>query len=300
MPELPDLNLYVDAISGRVLGQSLMQISVFSPFLLRTVAPPIGYCAGRRVEAVRRLGKRILIILTGGPVIALHLMIAGRLRWHDDGAKQLAVPGKIILARLEFTSGCITLIEAGTQKRAAMHILHDEGGLGALHAGGLEPLECGLNEFTTAVVQENRTLKRALTDPRTLAGIGNAYSDEILHVARLSPMKLTGSLTPEEIARLHAAMRATLQTWCDRLTTEFAGRFPEIGDITAFRPAFVVHGKYNQPCPVCGTKVQRITYANKNDLNYCPTCQTGGKVLADRALSRLLKAEWPKTAEDLE
>ncbi len=305
MPELPDITLYVDAISRRVVGQTLDHVRIRSPFVLRTVDPPIDAAEGRRVLAVERLGKRIVLVLDHDLFLVVHLMIAGRFRWFEPGER--AALGRIEQAALVFPCGTLVLTEAGTKKRASIHLVRGREALLAFSRGGIEPLACGVTEFANALQRENRTLKRALTDPSTLSGIGNAYGDEILHAARLSPLKLTGSLTPDELARLHAGVVSTLTAWIDRLRREFGlgasppaqGRFPGAGDITAFRPDFAVHGRFGKPCPVCGTKVQRIVYA-ENECNYCPTCQTGGKVLADRSLSRLLKDDWPRSVEELD
>jgi formamidopyrimidine-DNA glycosylase len=313
VPELPDITVYVEALRPRVVGARLARIVVKSPFLVRSVEPPIEAVEGRRVVGVARLAKRIVLELEpddhGPPLfLVFHLMIAGRLLWKP----QDALPrGRIDLAAFGFQpdpggiAGTLVMTEASTKKRASMHIVAGREGLHAHDPGGVEVLACSVREFSAALTRANRTLKRTLTDPRTLSGIGNAYSDEILHAARLSPVKRTGSLTAEEVARLHEACRATLERWTNTLREQFAlvkgspGRFPGPGDITAFRPDFAVHGRYRMPCPVCGTAVQRIVYA-ENEANYCPRCQTGGKMLADRSLSRLLKSDWPKTAEEWE
>ena len=283
MPELPDVTLYVEALRDRLLGHRLLSTQLRGPFLLRTVAPPIDSLYNHTVIAVERAAKRIAIGFDNHHWLAIHLMIAGRLHW--NGKRQP-------VASFTFDNGTLTLTEAGTQHRAQIHVLD-----ACPQAAGVEPLEAPLEIFSAALRAENHTLKRSLTDPRLFSGIGNAYSDEILHRARLSPVALTHRLTAEEIARLHAATREILTEWTDRLRAESAGKFPE--GVTAFRPEMAVHGKYKQPCPRCGTLVQRIRYA-ANETNYCPTCQTGGKLLADRALSRLLREDWPRTLEELE
>ncbi len=294
MPELPDVTVYVEHLERRLRGAELKRVEIASPNLLRTVDPPVSEAAGRKVRGVRRVGKRIAIELEGGLFLVIHLMIAGRMRWKDAGAKGTAVRG---LARFEFSTGTLSLTEAGTKHRASLHVVRGEPGLHGLDAGGIEPLSATLPEFRAALTREDHTLKRALTDPRFLAGIGNAYSDEILHRARLSPMRRSSQLKDEEWAQLHAAARTVLEEWTERLRNETGDKFPE--HVTAFRPEMAVHGKHRQPCPVCGTKVQRIVHA-ENETNYCPTCQTGGKLLADRALSRLLHEDWPRTLEELE
>lgn len=296
MPELPDVDVYVAALDHRIAGATLLQVRLNSPFLLRTVAPPLPEANGKRVTGVRRLGKRVVIALQGDLFLAIHLMIAGRLHWKPRGTK---LAGKIALAAFDFTTGTLTLTltEAGTRKRASLHVVHGENELAALSRGGIEPLRATLDAFRAALTRENRTLKRALTDPSIFSGIGNTYSDEILHAARLSPTQLTRNLDDGEIACLHEATRATLIAWRDRLAAEAGEDFPE--KVTAFRPGMAVHGRYKQPCPVCGSAVQRIVYA-ANEANYCPLCQTGGKLLADRALSRLLGRDWPKTLDELE
>jgi formamidopyrimidine-DNA glycosylase len=294
MPELPDVDLYVAALHGRISGASLENVRLNSPFLLRTVTPPITSLTNRRVAGVRRLGKRVVIALDDDLFLAIHLMIAGRLHWKPKGTK---LGGRFALAAFDFTTGTLTLTEAGTKKRASLHVVHGESNLTALDRGGIEPLDATLDEFRAALTRENRTLKRALTDPAILSGIGNAYSDEILHAAKLSPTQLTRNLDDGEIARLRDAMRKTLVAWRERLTADAAGEFPE--RVTAFREGMAVHGRYKEPCPVCGAPVQRIVYA-ENEANYCARCQTGGKLLADRALSRLLGKDWPRTLEELE
>jgi formamidopyrimidine-DNA glycosylase len=294
MPELPDVALYVECLRERVVGHRLLGVRLASPFLLRSVDPSLGEAHGRRVADVRRLGKRIVLGLDGDLFLVVHLMIAGRFRWREPGEK---VPAKLGLAAFDFSSGTLILTEASTKKRAWLRVVRGEAGLAALDPGGLEPLDASLDTFREALLRENHTLKRALTDPHLLSGIGNAYSDEILHRARLSPVKLTQRLDDAEIARLHAATQATLREWLERLRVEAAGRFPE--KVTAFREGMSVHGRYGKPCPACGTPVQRIVHA-ENETNYCPTCQTGGRLLADRALSRLLREDWPRTLEEME
>jgi formamidopyrimidine-DNA glycosylase len=294
MPELPDVVVYVEALEQRIVGATLERVRVLSPFLLRTATPRIESVEGRRVEQVRRIGKRIAIGLDGGLFLVLHLMIAGRLRWLGPGDKP---PGRITLAVLEFSSGRLAFTEAGTKRRAALHLVEGEAGLGRLDAGGLEVLQADQAAFSQRLRAERHTLKRALADPRTFSGIGNAYSDEILHRAQLSPVAMTQSLSDEEVARLYRATRSTLQEWTERLRQAARGGFPE--KVTAFREGMAVHGRYGQQCPVCGSPVQRIVYA-ENETNYCARCQTGGRILADRALSRLLKASWPRNIDDLE
>jgi formamidopyrimidine-DNA glycosylase len=294
MPELPDVDVYVAALASRVLGATLEQVRLSSPFLLRTVTPPLTAAQGQRVGGVRRLGKRVVIALDGDLFLAIHLMIAGRLHWKPHGAK---LAGKIALAAFDFTTGTLTLTEAGTKKRASLHVVSGELDLAALSRGGIEPLDATFDGFRNALTRENRTLKRALTDPAIFSGIGNAYSDEILHAAKLSPTQLTRNLDDGGIARLHDATRRTLLAWRERLTAEAGEEFPE--KVTAFRPGMAVHGRHKEPCPACGAPVQRIVYA-ENEANYCARCQTGGKLLADRALSRLLGKDWPRTLEELE
>ncbi len=294
MPELPDITVYLEALEQRIQGTTLKRVSVASPFLLRTAVPPVSSVEGRKVVDLRRLGKRICIGVEGDLWLVLHLMIAGRLHWYEDRAKALKARG---LATFEFSSGFLTLTEAGTQKRASLHVIEGEAGLERLDPGGLEVFTATEQEFAEALRARNHTLKRALTDPRILSGIGNAYSDEILFTAQLSPFTLTQKLTPEEITRLFTAVKSSLTDWIERLRSEYRDRFPE--KVTAFRPDMATHGKYGQPCPRCGNKIQRIRYGS-NETNYCPTCQTGGKLLADRALSRLLKDDWPRTPEELE
>ena len=294
MPELPDVTVYIDALEARILGESLENVRLASPFLLRSVEPPLRETIGKRVTALRRLGKRIVIGLEDDLFLIIHLMIAGRLHWKDKGAR---VPGKIGLAAFDFPTGTLTFTEASPKKRASLHVLRGEAALSAHDPGGIEVLNSRLRDFAAALTEENHTLKRALTDPRRFAGIGNAYSDEILFHARLSPVTRTRSLTPAEIKRLHAAVKSTLKGWVKRLRAQYGDAFPE--GVTAFRPDMAMHGKYGAPCPACGSPVQRIVYAS-NETNYCAGCQNGGQLLADRSLSRLLKGDWPKTPEELE
>lgn len=296
MPELPDIEAYLAALRPRLVGQTIQRVRIRSPFLVRTFDPPVERVAGRKVAGLQRLGKRIVFELEGDLFLVLHLMIAGRLRWSDKPGG--AVSG-IAQAGFDLANGTLLLTEAGTKKRASLHVVAGEAGLRQHDPGGLDPLSVALYGFTAAIRGGNRTLKRALTDPHTFSGIGNAYSDEILHAAQLSPIMLTGKLDDHQVARLHDATRTTLRTWTDRLLMEFADRFPGPGDITAFRPDFAVHGKFGQPCPICGAAVQRIRYAD-NETNYCPRCQTGGRILADRSLSRLLKDDWPRSIDELE
>jgi formamidopyrimidine-DNA glycosylase len=291
LPELPDVTVYVEALRRRVGGQVLQGVRVASPFVVRTFDPPLSAAADRKVLEVSRLGKRIVFTLEGGLFLVVHLMIAGRLRWQERGAK---IPGKLGLAAFDFSSGTLLLTEAATKKRASIHLARS---LDEFRRGGIEPLEATREQFEAALRSENHTLKRSLTDPRLFSGIGNAYSDEILHRAKLSPAQLTQKLSAEEAARLYQATRATLIDWTQRLRDEAGDGFPE--KVTAFREGMAVHGKYKKPCPVCGTVVQRIAYAD-NETNYCPRCQTGGKLLSDRSLSRLLHDDWPRTIEELE
>ncbi|MEO8077249.1 MAG: DNA-formamidopyrimidine glycosylase family protein [Acidobacteriota bacterium] len=294
MPELPDITLYLEALAPRMLGQRLERLRVANPFLVRTVDPPVAAAEGRLVVGLRRLGKRIVVSLDDDLFLVLHLMIAGRLRWRGRGA---AIPGKIGLAAFDFPTGTAILTEAGSRRQASLHIVAGSEGVAALDPGGLEVLDAPLPVFAERLTRDNHTIKRALTDPRIFSGIGNAYSDEILHAAKLSPMKLTNSLTGEEIERLHEATLRTLVMWIERLREEAGGEFPD--KVTAFRAGMAVHGRYGQPCPVCGAPVQRIVYA-RNEANYCAVCQTGGRLLSDRALARLLRDDWPKTLEDME
>jgi formamidopyrimidine-DNA glycosylase len=294
VPELPDIAVYVEAIAAKVKGEPLQRSRLGSPFLLRSADPPLSAAEGKRVGDVRRVGKRIVLALEDDLFLVLHLMIAGRLHWKEPGAK---LPGRVGLLALDFPAGTLTLTEAGTKRRASLHLVRGEAALAALDRGGVEPLEADLATFAAALRRENHTLKRALTDPRLFSGIGNAYSDEILHAARLSPVKLTSRLDDAEVARLHQATRTVLTTWTDRLRAEAGGDLPE--KVTAFRPEMAVHGKFRQACPVCGTAVQRIVRA-ENEVDYCPRCQTGGQILSDRSLARLLKEDWPRTIEELE
>ena len=294
MPELPDIAAYITALERRIIGQPLERVRLASPFLLRTAQPPIGSVEGRTVGALRTVGKRIAIGVEGDLWLVLHLMIAGRLHWRAPGVK---LAGRNSLAAFDFPHGSLVLTEAGAKHRASLYVLEGEEGLRLVDPGGIDVFKNDLNAFREALAVENRTLKRALTDPRVLSGIGNAYSDEILHAAQLSPITQTGKLKPEEWERLFAATRSTLGYWRDRLCAEAEVEFPE--KVTAFRPDMAVHGRYGKPCPRCGEKVQRIRYAD-NETNYCPRCQTGGRVLADRSLSRLLGSDWPRTLEELE
>jgi formamidopyrimidine-DNA glycosylase len=293
MPELPDVALYLEALAPRILGQPLVALRIGSPFLLRSVDPPPAELAGKRVTALRRLGKRIVIGFEGDLWLVLHLMIAGRLHWIEPGKKL----GRKPLFSAEFPNGTLTLTEAGSKRRASLHLARGSEALAAHDPGGIEPLETDLAGFARALRSANHTLKRSLTDPHLFSGIGNAYSDEILHRAKLSPIALSQRLDDAEVARLHDATRTVLREWLELLRTQANGQFPE--KVTAFRPEMAVHGRYRQPCPVCGSPVQRIVYA-ENETNYCATCQTGGKLLADRALSRLLKSDWPRTLEEME
>ncbi len=294
MPELPDITAYITAIEDRVLGQTLERVRLGSVFLLRTVDPPLSSVEGRTVHAVRRIGKRIAIGVEGDLWLVLHLMIAGRLHWKPAQAK---LAGRNALAAFDFSSGTLTLTEAGSKRRASLYVLRGEVALQAIDPGGVEIFSTDLDGFRAALSHENRTLKRALTDPRLISGVGNAYSDEILHAAQLSPITLTHKLKPEEWDRLFECTRSTMTVWMDRLVKEAKKSFPE--KVTAFRPEMAVHGRFNQPCPRCGEKIQRIRYAD-NETNYCARCQTGGKVLADRSLSRLLGSDWPRTLDELE
>jgi formamidopyrimidine-DNA glycosylase len=294
VPELPDVVVYIERMEARILGRTLLGARVLNPFVLRSVEPPLAALQGRRVNGIRRLGKRIVIGFDGDLYLIVHLMIAGRFRWLEPGAKP---PGKIALAAFEFDTGQLVLTEAGSKRRASLHLVEGMHAVAAFDRGGLEPLEIDLTAFTERLQSENHTLKRALTDPRMFSGIGNAYSDEILHRARLSPLQLTGRLTDEEAARLFQATQVVLREWTDQLRTEAPGRFPE--KVTAFRDGMAVHGRFGEPCPVCGAPVQRIRYAD-NETNYCARCQTGGRVLADRSLSRLLGADWPRSIDELE
>jgi formamidopyrimidine-DNA glycosylase len=294
MPELPDISAYISALEKRIVDQTLERVRLSSPFLLRTVDPPLSSAEGRVVKRLRRIGKRIAIGLEGDLWLVLHLMIAGRLHWKKRDAK---LGGRQNLAAFDFPDGSLVLTEAGSKRRASLHVIRGEENLGSLDAGGIDVFESDLDSFRNVLTAENHTLKRALTDPRLLSGIGNAYSDEILHAAQLSPVTTTTKLKQEEWERLFSATRNTVKVWMDRLVTEALNDFPE--GVTAFRPDMAVHGRYGQPCPRCGDKVLRIRYADK-ETNYCARCQTGGKVLADRSLSRLLGSDWPRTLEELE
>ncbi|GAB5547512.1 MAG: Fpg/Nei family DNA glycosylase [Sandaracinaceae bacterium] len=295
MPELPDVQLYIDAIAERTVGTKLEKIRLASPFLLRSVEPSIDEVVGRKVKGLRRIGKRIVFELTRDHFVVIHLMVAGRFKWDEKpGAK---IPGRVGLAGFDFERGTLILTEASKKKRASLHMVKGEKDLAEFDRGGTEPLEADFDAFKHALTRERHTLKRSLTDQRLLSGIGNAYSDEILHRAKLSPMRRSDQLDDEEIARLHACTQEVLREWIARLKEETGDAFPT--KVTAFRPEMAVHGKYKEPCPVCGQKVMRIRYA-ENEANYCPTCQTEGRLLADRSLSRLLKKSWPKTLEELE
>ena len=295
MPELPDVVLYIEGLKARIVGERLERLQLFSPFVLRTVDPPIESIAGLTVRDVLRSGKRIVIHFHDDLFLVIHLMIAGRLRWREPDQKP-GIGTKLLLASLVMSNGTLFFTEASSRKRASMQLVRGRASLAALERGGVEPLEATMGAFREALTRENHTLKRALTDPRLFSGIGNAYSDEILHAARLSPLKLTRSLSDEEIERLHGATRDTLLLWIDRLRQDLAGRFPE--KVTAFHDRMAVHGRFKQPCPVCGTPVQRIVYA-ANECNYCAKCQTGGRLLADRSLSRLLRDDWPKSIDEI-
>lgn len=294
MPELPDIVVYIEALEKRIQGSVLDRVRIANPFLLRTAVPPLSSVEGKKIVELRRLGKRICFGLEGDLWLVLHLMIAGRLHWYGDRGKAAKPRG---LAVFDSSSGSLVLTEAGSQKRASLHVVQGEAGLENLNPGGLEIFEATTGQFAHAIRAKNHTLKRALTDPRILSGIGNAYSDEILFEARLSPFTLSQKLTDKEVQELFDAIKRTLTDWVERFRSESRDRFPE--KVTAFRPDMATHGKYGQPCPRCGSKIQRIRYGS-NETNYCPTCQTGGKLLADRALSRLLKDDWPRTPEELE
>ncbi|HUC53335.1 MAG TPA: DNA-formamidopyrimidine glycosylase family protein [Candidatus Cybelea sp.] len=294
MPELPDIVVYIEALDRRILGHVLEQVVVAGPFLLRTATPPIDSAQGHAVKAIRRIGKRIAIGFDNELWLVLHLMIAGRLHWKE---RRVTPDGRRVSAAFHFDSGTLTLTEAGTKKRASIHVVEGERELGQLDPGGIDVLAAESDAFRQSLTSANHTLKRALTDPHLFSGIGNAYSDEILHRARLSPVLLTQRMKPEEIARLYGATRETLISWTEKLRAETGDKFPE--KVTAFRPGMAVHGRYREACPRCGTKVQRIRY-KENETNYCPQCQTGGKLLADRALSRLLREDWPRSLEEME
>jgi formamidopyrimidine-DNA glycosylase len=294
LPELPDVAVYLEALGRRILGARLERVRLLPPFLLRSVDPPLSAVAGTTVTGLRRLGKRLVIALDQELFLVIHLMIAGRLHWKPAGAKP---PGKIGLAAFDFSTGTLTMTEAGTKKRASLDVVRGEAALRAHDPGGIEVLDADLAAFRAALTTENHTLKRVLTDPRVFSGIGNAYSDEILHRARLSPVRLSQALDEDELRRLHEATRVVLTEWVERLRREAGEGFPE--GVTAFRPDMAVHGRYGKPCPVCGAPVQRIVYA-ENETNYCARCQTGGRMLADRSLSRLLHSDWPKTLDEWE
>ncbi len=294
MPELPDITVYLDALERRIRGRVLEKIRLTDMFVLRTAIPPIDSLEGRNVIELRRIGKRIALGFEGDRWLVMHLMVAGRLQWTDAGAKP---GGRNGLAQFQFANGTLSLTEAGTKRRASLHVVEGVAGLQALDPGGIDVLTCTEEAFAAGLTRENHTLKRSLTDPHLFSGIGNAYSDEILHAAKLSPVTLTQKLSAPEIARLFTATREVLADWTERLRREAVEKFPE--KVTAFRPEMAVHGKFGKPCPVCGTAVRRIVYA-ENEVNYCPRCQTGGRLLADRSLSRLLKQDWPRTIEDAE
>jgi formamidopyrimidine-DNA glycosylase len=295
VPELPDVVVYREALTRHTVGHVLQRINLLSPFVLRSVDPPLESIIGQAVEGIGRIGKRLVLEFGGDLFLVFHLMIAGRLRWRAPGQKPGMGP-KMILATFEFPHGTLVFTEASSKKRASVRLVHGEAALRELDPGGIDPLEATADEFGAALTRSNHTLKRALTDPHLFSGIGNAYSDEILHAAKLSPLKLTRSLTDDEIARLRQATRDTLVLWIERLRAETGGGFPE--KVTAFHDAMAVHGRYRKPCPVCGSPVQRIVYA-ENECNYCATCQTGGRLLADRSLSRLLKDDWPRSIDEL-
>jgi formamidopyrimidine-DNA glycosylase len=305
VPELPDLVVYLDALQREIVGRRLERVQLVSPFVLRSVDPPIDWLAGRVIRSVDRVGKRLVFDFGDDLFLVIHLMIAGRLKWFPVAANTDENPSspqpirtrpKILLAIFEFSSGSLSFTEAGSKKRASMQVVRGAAGVRSLDPGGVEPLDATLEEFRNALTRESHTLKRALTDPHLFSGIGNAYSDEILHAARLSPLKLTRSMTDEEVSRLHQATRTTLLEWIERLRSATGGAFP--GKVTAFRPEMAVHGRFKQPCPVCAAAVQRIVYA-ENECNYCARCQTGGRLLADRSLSRLLKSDWPRSIDDV-
>jgi formamidopyrimidine-DNA glycosylase len=294
LPELPDVTVYLEALQTRILGATLQRVRLLTPFLLRSVDPPLSAVTGKRVVGLRRIGKRLVIAFEDDLFLVIHLMIAGRLHWKAAGAKP---PGKIGLAAFDFSTGTLLLTEAGTKRRASLEAVRGEAALRVLDPGGIEVMDVSLESFRAALTAENHTLKRTLTDPRVFSGVGNAYSDEIFHRARLSPVKLTQSLDDEEIRRLWEATRDILAEWIERLRQDVGGGFPE--GVTAFRPEMAVHGRYGKPCPECGSPVQRIVYA-ENETNYCARCQTGGKMLADRSLSRLLHSDWPRTLDEWE
>jgi len=295
LPELPDVVLYIEALKPRIVGRPLERFRLLSPFVLRSVDPPIDVVQGRTVRDVSRMGKRIVLTFDDDHYLVLHLMIAGRLRWREPGQKPAMGP-KLMLAAFEFSNGTLFFTEASSKKRASIQLVRGKTELAALDPGGLEPLDATIEQFREALTRDNHTVKRALTDPHLISGVGNAYSDEILHAARLSPLKLTRSLSDAEVTRLYDATRATLTVWIDHLRKASGGRFPE--KVTAFRDEMAVHGRFKQPCPVCGAPVQRIVYA-ANECNYCARCQTGGRVLADRSLSRLLRDDWPRSIDEI-
>ena len=297
VPELPDIVVYIEALTPRVVGRTLERLRLGNPFIIRTIEPAPNEFEGSRVMALRRMGKRIVFAFEGDRFMVVHLMIAGRFRWSDSTAAPAKIPGKIGLAAFDFPTGTLLLTEAGSKRRASIHLVRGAAGLVEFERGGLEVLDTDLASFAERLTRENHTVKRALTDPQIFSGIGNAYSDEILHAARLSPMKQTRTFTDAEIARLFDATVRTLDSWIERTRDEVGSKFPE--KVTAFREGMAVHGRYGKPCPVCGSPVQRIVYA-ANECNYCATCQTGGKLLSDRALSRLLRDDWPRTLEELE
>jgi formamidopyrimidine-DNA glycosylase len=294
MPELPDVVVYLEALEPRVLGQRLERLRLGNPFVVRTIEPPPSAFEGKRIDALRRMGKRLVFCFEADLFLVLHLMIAGRLRWRDRGA---AIPGKVGLAAFDFPTGTLLFTEQGSKRQASIHLVQGAAALSEFERGGLEVLDSTLPAFSQRLTRENHTLKRALTDPTIFSGIGNAYSDEILHAAKLSPMKQTRQLTEPEIARLHVATIRTLEDWIERTREEVGDRFPE--KVTAFREGMAAHGRYGKPCPTCGSPIQRIVYAS-NECNYCATCQTEGRLLSDRALSRLLREDWPKTLEEME
>lgn len=294
MPELPDVEVYLEALRPRIVGRTIVALRIANPFVLRTVDPPVAEVAGRRIAGAERLGKRLVLTIEGGLYLVIHLMIAGRLRWLAPGKKP---PGRLGLAALELAEGTLWLTEAGSKRRASIHLVTGRDALGQFDRGGIEPLEADLESFAARLRSENHTLKRTLTDPRLFSGIGNAYSDEILHRARLSPLQWSTRLSKEEVERLYHATRETLMVWLARLRAEAGDDFP--GKVTAFRPGMAVHGRYGEPCPACGAPVQRIRYA-ENETNYCARCQTGGRLLADRSLSRLLRNDWPRRIDELE
>jgi formamidopyrimidine-DNA glycosylase len=294
MPELPDITVYLDALERRIVGHAMWRVQLVSPFVLRSVDPPISEVGGKTVRALRRIGKRIVFVLDDELFLVIHLMVAGRFKWYDKTPK---LSRRLALAAVEFDSGTLVLTEAGTKRRASIYLVRGEGALHEFDRGGLEVLDSSPGDFTARLRAENHTLKRSLADPRLFSGIGNAYSDEILHRAQLSPLMLTSKLSDEQATRLHGATIAVLNEWIERLRAEAGDKFPE--KVTAFRPEMVAHGKFRQPCPVCGSPIQRIRYAD-NETDYCATCQTGGKLLADRGMSRLLKGDWPKSLDEME